>query len=49
MDIKEDSKNYRGFSLLIVWCKINAKILNEKLETYAETLLMEPQNGFRSV
>jgi hypothetical protein len=44
---RKDCSNYRGTSLLNSGYKIFAKIVNERLNTIAETLLHEEQNGFR--
>jgi hypothetical protein len=40
-------ENHRGLSLLNVGYKINAKVINKRLHTTADTLLLEEQNGFR--
>jgi hypothetical protein len=40
-------ENYRGISLLNVGHKIYAKVINKRLQTVSDTLLLEEQNGFR--
>jgi hypothetical protein len=43
---KKKVENYRGISLLNACFKLYSKILNEKLKTQAEKLLLIYQNGF---
>jgi hypothetical protein len=44
---RKDIINYRGISLLNSGYKTDAKIITQRLNTIAETLLHEEQNGFR--
>jgi sorting nexin-29 len=44
---RKDCSNYRGISLLNTGYKIYAKIITQRLNIIAETLLHKEQNGFR--
>ena len=44
---KADADNYRGIALLNITGKVFTRILNERLMTVAEMILLEQQSGFR--
>jgi sorting nexin-29 len=46
---RSNCENYRGISLINVGYKICAKIINKRLQTISDTLLLEEQNGFQPV
>jgi hypothetical protein len=45
---KSECSNYRGISLLNIVYKIIAAVINKRLNTYAEELIGEYQNGFHN-
>jgi sorting nexin-29 len=44
---KLQCSNYRGISLLNIYCKMLTNILHKRLEPYAEEILGDYQCGFR--
>ena len=44
---RNKTENYRGISLLNAAYKLYSRIINERLRTISETILLEEQAGFR--